>query len=103
MGHRAWTAEATEQHISHYDNENVWRVVAYDNKSADILQALGAVEVKDAGAGATFDCTALQMINYIARLHGITIETGQKKRHLSEEAKERKRQQLATARSKIRA
>lgn len=102
MGHRQWTNEATEQHISHYDDENTWRLTAYDNKSAGILQSLGAVFVADAGVGVTFDCTPMQLINYIAALHGITIETGKKKRNLSEEAKERKRQQLAAARSKIR-
>jgi hypothetical protein len=50
-----------------------------------------------------FDCTPLQLINYIAALHGVSVETGKKRRHLSEETKERKRQQLAAARSKIKA
>jgi hypothetical protein len=92
--------DANERHAANYDDESTWRIDAYDNRSAAILRSVGAVEVRP---GRMFDCTPLQLINYIAALHGVSVETGKKRRHLSEETKERKRQQLAAARSKIKA
>ncbi len=101
MGHRTWSDESTERHISNYDSEGVWRLEAYDAKSADILQAIGAKQVERPGAGIAFECTPLQLIHYIAALHGIDVETGKKRRQLSDEEKERRRQRMAAARSKI--
>ena len=101
MGHRTWSDESTERHISNYDGEGVWRLEAYDSQSAGILRSVGATETKRHGAGVTFECTPLQLIHYIAALHGIDVETGKKRRQLSDEEKERRRQRMAAARSKI--
>lgn len=92
--------DANERHVSNYDDDSNWQVEAHDNRSAMILRSLGATEVK---APALFTVTPMQLIRYVAQFHGIDIETSKKRRHLSEEVKERKRQQLAAARSKIRA
>lgn len=100
MRHRAIESEsANERHLRHYDNESVWALEVYDNKSADVLRSVGAQQL---GAN-TWQLSPQQLIGYVAALHGITVETGKKRRHLSEETKERKRQLLAAARSKIKA
>ena len=98
MKHRAVESEAAdERHLSHYDNETAWTLEAYDNKSVDILRSVGAQQL---GAN-TWQLSPQQLIAYVAALHGIAVETGKRKRQISDELRERKRQQLAAARSKI--
>ena len=100
MKHRAIESEAAnERHLRNYDNENVWTLEAYDNKSADLLQGIGARQL----SANTWQLTPQQLIGYVAGLHGIAVETGKQRRQISEELRERKRQQLAAARAKIRA
>ena len=102
-GQIGWTmgTETNERHLSHYDNDVQWTVEAYDERSTAILDAIGATAIETDNDGVVYECTPLQLIRYIATLHGVPVEMSKKRRVLSREEKQRRRERLASARSKI--
>ncbi len=93
--------DANERHITNYDNEDSWHIDAYDAKSRAILKSVGATMTDTHRHCASYDCTAQQLIEYIAALHDINVTIRQRKAMCisdDERAKRRERMTQINAR-----
>lgn len=89
-------SDANERHIANYDNESTWHIDAYDKQSRAILKSIGATKTDTHRHCASYDCTAQQMIEYIAALHDINVTIKQRKAMcISDAERARRRERMA--------
>lgn len=92
--------EFNERHVRNHDGGDVWRVDAYDQRSAAILEGIGATVASRYHDGVSYDCTPQQVIKYVAALHGLNVEFLKRKRQqLSPQERKRRSERMKAIRA----
>ncbi len=95
-------ADTTDQ-AHHYDQDSTWAVETHDARLTAFLRSTGATEQPCLHDGKIFFCDAKQLILFIAESSGLAVEfRNQKRRQLTEEQREAKRQAMAAINAKKR-
>ncbi len=85
----------SELHLNHYDDESFFTVEAYDSEAQHTLATLGATHVRDN----LYRLPVAQVVPFLAQRFKLDV-AGFVHRHLTDEQREARRQNMAAARAK---